>query len=670
MVANSSKTSSSSSSSWISSIVSRFGAGSSSSRRPLTTSRQRRGAGATAASNTSRSKRARRFTLILLLTITVIGLPLFVSIHQMTSLQQSQGTSSNNIDIHLNHLDELFKGTTTAAGSRKSNASLLTSRTSPSYKYTLPSLLHYSLEERAHILETKRIPYYVYNEPNLTLSNNHDIKEFLDVCTKSVELCDTYLPDCYDALSEQSALNALKEHPWNINSKDGGHQQQTSTINDKDDMMIHFIPTPMVSLMYTGNGSPARLDENNCLKIDTLTKQQQREYNRQIESGEREDRFDTLFGSLIKQPNYIRQNNGHLHVLLSVHHDLFAKHRLFKIPKLKKWYRRLENITVAHHYDAIECQHVVKQNSEKYGKYIPLRQQLKVLKNQRKKYKKKRMKTKTELKEMKNEIRQLTKEVSQLQQSIQYLDFMETLSLRVPVVKHVFVVGLGVADISAPLQIPTIEKYIMKTSTSTSTATDVNNNDDPDSYFIFYRTRTFPSRFNSTIYRLAPLNDIDSVKYPIFDKQHSSIGYDLPHDIWVQHMSKSKFCLAIRGDTPHTHALIRSLRAGCIPVVISDLLPLFSSSFPNIISMDEYCIIIPEKEFISNPTSTLLELNNLPKEYIQSKLDGVKLAQRMLFPDHPNSLFVQAFLQQTLYANSKERQWWNDSVNGDGGGGY
>ena len=88
--------------------------------------------------------------------------------------------------------------------------------------------------------------------------------------------------------------------------------------------------------------------------------------------------------------------------------------------------------------------------------------------------------------------------------------------------------------------------------------------------------------------------------------------------------------------------------------------------------MDEYCIIIPEKEFISNPTSTLLELNNLPKEYIQSKLDGVKLAQRMLFPDHPNSLFVQAFLQQTIYANSKERQWWknDNNENGDGGGGY
>lgn len=50
-----------------------------------------------------------------------------------------------------------------------------------------------------------------------------------------------------------------------------------------------------------------------------------------------------------------------------------------------------------------------------------------------------------------------------------------------------------------------------------------------------------------------------------------SIGFDLPKDVYVEHLVSSQFCLVIRGDTPHSHALLSAIQVGCIPVVISTL---------------------------------------------------------------------------------------------------
>jgi hypothetical protein len=165
--------------------------------------------------------------------------------------------------------------------------------------------------------------------------------------------------------------------------------------------------------------------------------------------------------------------------------------------------------------------------------------------------------------------------------------------------------------------------------------------------FIFYQTRTEPSVWNSTRFRQILLE-------PQFLNQmnwtNSSIGFGMPPDEWVREFSSSKFCLAIRGDTPHTHALLNAVKVGCIPVVISDMYPTFAPSFPSTLKMGEFCIFISEAEYILDPAKELLKLMDLSEEEIRRKIEGLAFAQKVVLMDHPESLFVEAFLKESLYA--------------------
>jgi hypothetical protein len=165
--------------------------------------------------------------------------------------------------------------------------------------------------------------------------------------------------------------------------------------------------------------------------------------------------------------------------------------------------------------------------------------------------------------------------------------------------------------------------------------------------FIFYQTRTEPSVWNSTRFRQILLE-------PQFLNQmnwtNSSIGFGLPPDEWIWEFPRSKFCLAIRGDTPHTHALLHAVKVGCIPVVISDFYPAFAPSFPSTLKMEEYCIFIPEDDYIRDPSAELLKLMYLSEEEIRRKIEALAFAQKVVLMDHPESLFVEAFLKESLYA--------------------
>ena len=131
---------------------------------------------------------------------------------------------------------------------------------------------------------------------------------------------------------------------------------------------------------------------------------------------------------------------------------------------------------------------------------------------------------------------------------------------------------------------------------------------------------------------------------------NSSIGYGLPPDEWLREFSSSKFCAAIRGDTPHTHALLNAVKVGCIPVVISDFYPMYAPSFPSTLKMEDYCVFIPEDDFIRDPAKELLRLMDLSEGAIRRKLEGLAFAQKVVLNDHPESLFVQAFLKESLFA--------------------
>jgi hypothetical protein len=171
--------------------------------------------------------------------------------------------------------------------------------------------------------------------------------------------------------------------------------------------------------------------------------------------------------------------------------------------------------------------------------------------------------------------------------------------------------------------------------------------------FLFYRTRLNSSFYNSTVYRHAPLTVMDELPQP------SSVGFDLPPDQWLREISNSKFCIAGRGDTPHTHALLRSVKVGCIPVVVSDWYPEYAPTFASTLDMRDFCIFIDEKRFLVDPGGELRALEQLPESTIRSKIRALAFAQKVVAWDHPESVFVQAFLRESVTAFHTEPSPFN-----------
>jgi hypothetical protein len=193
------------------------------------------------------------------------------------------------------------------------------------------------------------------------------------------------------------------------------------------------------------------------------------------------------------------------------------------------------------------------------------------------------------------------------------------------VTRSAFSVGLG-ASTSSPLVIPTLEKF------------------QNASFLIFYQTRKEPSMFNSTQYRHAPPGVVQGLP-------KSSIGFGLNASEWRAHFIDSKFCLVIRGDTPSTHALLSSVRAGCIPVIICDLCSRYSPSFKSSLRIEDFSVTIDEHKFLQDPLGELLKLQEMMTTFeIEEKLKWLAYAQRITQPDHPKSLFVPAFVYESLKA--------------------
>ena len=179
---------------------------------------------------------------------------------------------------------------------------------------------------------------------------------------------------------------------------------------------------------------------------------------------------------------------------------------------------------------------------------------------------------------------------------------------------------------------------------------------------VFYRTRVNASFYNSTQYRHAPIlllnnnnnnnNNNSQQSQQSRLPQPSCVGFDMNATEWLQEFTNSKFCLAIRGDTPHTHALIRAVKVGCIPVVISDHYPMYAPTFASTMGdMTRFSIFIPEHDFLINPEGSIRSLmTTRSTQDIKIKLKELRFAQRVLLYDHPKSLFVQAFMKEALLA--------------------
>ena len=161
------------------------------------------------------------------------------------------------------------------------------------------------------------------------------------------------------------------------------------------------------------------------------------------------------------------------------------------------------------------------------------------------------------------------------------------------------------------------------------------------SWDFFYYSRVEPSMFNSTPYRHALFNDTVKNALP-----GSSIGIRIRPYLWMEHFVSSRFCLVIRGDNPVSRSHLRAVKVGCIPVIVSNLLEYYAPIFKSLIKVSDYSIMVDEDEFLADPVATLMKVKNMSEEVLCEKVEYLKLAQRLLIPDAPESLFVPALLHE------------------------
>lgn len=213
-------------------------------------------------------------------------------------------------------------------------------------------------------------------------------------------------------------------------------------------------------------------------------------------------------------------------------------------------------------------------------------------------------------------------------------DFNDAFQKEIPTMKRSASIGLGSSNSFLNLVLATTAKFYNSSN------------------FIFYHTRTKASIYNSTIYRYAPVTNITLDKS--FPK--SSIGFDIKKDEWEREFKDSKFCAVIRGDSPHSHSLLRSIRVGCIPVIFSDTLPVFAPLFKSTLNLTDFAVIIKEEELLKDARNAFLQLNKISREEIEIKIQHLAFAQRVVFTDHQESLFVPALLKEVEMATEVK---WN-----------
>lgn len=194
------------------------------------------------------------------------------------------------------------------------------------------------------------------------------------------------------------------------------------------------------------------------------------------------------------------------------------------------------------------------------------------------------------------------------------------------------------------------------------------------SNWFFYHSRKTQFTCNSTIFRHALLpgghaetlmaqnmgsnntNNNTNFTHVIqgFRHQPVSIGFDIPYEEWQQKFINSKFCLVIRGDTPGSRSLFRAIRAGCMPVIVSDQLPyyqpIYINTFPN---WNDFALVVPEDIFLADPVGSLdaaVDALMQSKLVLERKIEGLRLLQRIMTNDMSDSLFVPALAKEILIA--------------------
>ena len=105
-----------------------------------------------------------------------------------------------------------------------------------------------------------------------------------------------------------------------------------------------------------------------------------------------------------------------------------------------------------------------------------------------------------------------------------------------------------------------------------------------------------------------------------------------------------------------THSHWRAIRNGCIPVISSDSLPIYSPLFKSTLNVLDYAVFVRESELVQDPERALLKLTEMSVADMEGKIRHLAFAQRVIFTDHPKSLFVPAFLREATMATEVQLQ--------------
>lgn len=188
----------------------------------------------------------------------------------------------------------------------------------------------------------------------------------------------------------------------------------------------------------------------------------------------------------------------------------------------------------------------------------------------------------------------------------------------------------------------------------------------------FYHTTKEPSRCESTSFRQALVKEEDddtSDNHAVFSSEWSndysstsSIGFDIPAAQWRHDLTHAKYCLVIRGDTPGSRALFRAIRAGCLPVIVSDALEAYAPLFRSWLRLEDFALRVPEHDFARHARDALVRaVHGVSPRVWEQKLQGLALIQRIVVLDHPSpSLFVPALVRELL-ASQEDPKYFGPS---------
>ena len=126
---------------------------------------------------------------------------------------------------------------------------------------------------------------------------------------------------------------------------------------------------------------------------------------------------------------------------------------------------------------------------------------------------------------------------------------------------------------------------------------------------------------------------------------NGSVGFGVPRRAWAAGPASSRWCLAVRGDSPSTLKFWNALASGCIPVVVSDSLEEVGVP-PFGVKLDEIAVKLDEAAFLQNPEAVMPMLEALPVATLKAKLAALRWAQPRLIMNHPASLVASLVLEQ------------------------